>query len=415
MPTSEKALDVRVALDGSEPEIWRALRLPLGAPLNTLHEAIQRAFGWENRHLHLFHPDGVFGQARPIAGNQDSADELDMESAENMTVGQVLSGEGSTLVYEYDLGDSWLHTVTVLGHAIVPAAEITCLDGENRGPLEDAGGISGYQEKLRILADPSDPEHEDTASWVQYVSGLYPSNFDPAAFDVDAVNRKLARLTLLRADEPATSAERAQVLRPVRWLLDRAREDGLELTKDGYLKPATVREAVLALELGFPWDTYKTPREVNIPPIADLREHLQYWKLLRKFKGHLQPTPAARTTYDDDARLWDYLADRLAHQESIAVRVGLEAMVDWLLGDHHVPYAQRGSVMVSALLHAGLRPASGRQLTEEDGQAIYYELWHALKTLGIFEERPMLEPDELTPGGLKLLRELQRRFTAEGG
>ena len=256
MPTSEKALDVRVAIEGSEPEIWRSLRLPLNAPLNTLHEAIQRAFGWENRHLHLFHPEGVFGEARPIAGDEESAQEMDMDSAEGMTVAQLLSGEGSTLVYEYDLGDSWLHAITVTGHAIVPAGQISCLGGENRGPLEDAGGIWGYQEKLRILADPSDPEHEEIADWVQYVSGaLKPTAFDPTEFDLDAVNKSLDRMCLVLADEPPTPEDRAAVLRPVRWLLDRAREDGLELTKDGYLKPAVVREAVLALELGYPWDT----------------------------------------------------------------------------------------------------------------------------------------------------------------
>ncbi len=413
MPASEKALDIRVALEGSDPEIWRSLRLPLDAPLNTLHEAIQRAFGWENRHLHLFHPKGVFGDARPIAGSDDSADEMDLDSAEGMTVGQLLSGEGSTLVYEYDLGDSWLHTVTVTGHAIIPAGQISCLGGANRAPLEDAGGLWGYQEKLRILADPSDPEHAEIADWVKYVTGAYdPTAFDPAEFDLDAVNKGLDRLAILLADEPPTQEELATVLRPVRWLLDRAREDGLELTKDGYLKPAVVREAVLALDLGYPWDSYKAPREVNVPPIALLREHLQQWNLLRKYKGRLQPSPAARKTYDDDARLWGYLADRLANQENIALRVGMEAMVGWRLADQQVPFSQRGHAMVSVLFHAGLRPAGGGELTEQDGEDVYAELRRQLDSLGIFEGDRFLGGRELTPAGLKFLRELQRRFEA---
>ncbi|TJY72577.1 plasmid pRiA4b ORF-3 family protein [Arthrobacter sp. CAU 1506] len=413
MPTSEKALDVRVAIEGSEPEIWRSLRLPLNAPLNTLHEAIQRAFGWENRHLHLFHPEGVFGEARPIAGNEESAREMDMDSAEGMTVAQLLSGEGSTLVYEYDLGDTWLHAITVTGHAIVPAGQISCLGGENRGPLEDAGGIWGYQEKLRILADPSDPEHEEIADWVQYVSGvLHPSMFDPTEFDLDAVNKSLDRMRIVLADEPPTPEERAAVLRPVRWLLDRAREDGLELTKDGYVKPAVVREAVLALELGYPWDTYASPREVNVPPIALLREHIQYWKLLRKYKGRLQPSPAARRTYDDDAALWDCLADRMADQENLALRVGLEVLVRWLLGDQHIPRSQHGHAMMSELFHAGLRPSRGGMLTEEDGEDIYNELRRQLNSLGLFEGDLLLGGRELTPAGLKFLLALRRRFEA---
>ncbi|MEV7647294.1 plasmid pRiA4b ORF-3 family protein [Arthrobacter sp. NPDC089319] len=416
MPTSEKALDIRVAIEGSEPEIWRALRLPLDAPLNTLHEAIQRAFGWENRHLHLFHPQGVFGEARPIAGSDDSADEMDMDSAEGMTVGQLLSGEGSTLVYEYDLGDSWLHTVTVTGPAIVPAGQISCLGGANRAPLEDAGGLWGYHEKLRILADPSDPEHAEIADWVRYVTGAFdPTTFDPTEFDLDAVNKSLDRMRIVLADEPPTPEERAAVLRPVRWLLERAREDGLELTKDGYLKPAVVREAVLALELGYPWDTYASPREVNVPPIALLREHIQYWKLLRKYKGRLQPSPAARRTYDDDAALWDCLADRMADQENLALRVGLEALVRWLLGDQHIPRSQRGYAMASELFHAGLRPAGGGELTEQDGEEIYHELRRQLNSLGLFEGELLLGGRKLTPAGLKFLLTLRRRFEAARG
>ena len=144
-----------------------------------------------------------------------------------------------------------------------------------------------------------------------------------------------------------------------------------------------------------------------MPPIALLREHLQQWNLLRKYKGRLQPSPAARKTYDDDARLWGYLADRLANQENIALRVGMEAMVGWRLADQQVPFSQRGHAMVSVLFHAGLRPAGGGELTEQDGEDVYAELRRQLNSLGIFEGDRFLGGRELTPGGLKFLRELQ--------
>src|SRR3954454_16530468 len=127
MPETEKALDLRIVLEGSKPEIWRTLRVPASVRLNDLHEAIQRAFGWENRHLHLFHPGGAFGRARPIAGDNESADELGMESAVGMAMARLLSGEGNRLEYEYDLGDSWIHSIEVTGHALVPAGQISCL------------------------------------------------------------------------------------------------------------------------------------------------------------------------------------------------------------------------------------------------------------------------------------------------
>ena len=151
-----------------------------------------------------------------------------------------------------------------------------------------------------------------------------------------------------------------------------------------------------------------------MPPIALLREHIQYWKLLRKYKGRLQPSPAARKTYDDDAALWDLLADRMADQENLALRVGLEALVRWLLGDQHIPRSQRGHAMVSELFHAGLRPSGGGMLTEEGGEDIYNELRRQLNSLGLFEGDLFFGGRELTPAGLKFLLTLRRRFEAAG-
>ena len=66
--------------------------------------------------------------------------------------------------------------------------------GERRGPLEDSGGIHGYAEKLRILASPDDPEHEDVRDWVDGALAPGETGFDPDALDVLRVNRALARL-----------------------------------------------------------------------------------------------------------------------------------------------------------------------------------------------------------------------------
>ncbi|MCG2620877.1 plasmid pRiA4b ORF-3 family protein [Arthrobacter sp. I2-34] len=410
MPETEKALDLRVVLEGSTPEIWRTLRVPASARLNDLHEAIQRAFGWENRHLHLFHPEGASGQARTIAGDSDSADELGLESAVGMAMTELLSSEGSWLEYEYDLGDSWIHLVEVAGHALAPAGQICCLDGANRGPLEDAGGIGGYEEKRDILADPTGPDYADIADWYEYVTGLSAKNFDPAEFDLEAVNRSLARLSLQLAESTPTPEERAAVVRPVRWLLERARPDGLELTKDGYLKPALVQETIVALGWEEPW-CGSMNRESQAPDVARLRGQLQEWKLLRKYKGRLLPAPAARKTYDDDSALWDYLTARLASPGNLALEVGMGVLVWWLLNDRVPTYMQVGEAMAGALVQSGLRPADGGPVTEADGRAIYYELWHQLSTLGIFEQHlAVLTPSVPTAAGTKFLLHLNRQL-----
>ena len=59
-----------------------------------------------------------------------------------------------------------------------------CIGGARACPPEDCGGTSGYENLLRILASPKDPEHDELLRWV----GGY---FDPEGFDANAVNRAL--------------------------------------------------------------------------------------------------------------------------------------------------------------------------------------------------------------------------------
>jgi Plasmid pRiA4b ORF-3-like protein len=54
-------------------------------------------------------------------------------------------------------------------------------------PPEDIGGTPGFQHFLRVMRDPHHPEHGEMVAWVG-------GRFDPDAFELTAVNRKLARL-----------------------------------------------------------------------------------------------------------------------------------------------------------------------------------------------------------------------------
>lgn len=64
-----------------------------------------------------------------------------------------------------------------------------CLTGKRACPPEDCGGPWGYAEFLEALADPA---HESHASLLEWLGG----NFDPAAFDLAAINAKLKKLRL---------------------------------------------------------------------------------------------------------------------------------------------------------------------------------------------------------------------------
>ncbi len=101
----------------------------------------------------------------------------------------VLARAGAKAVYTYDFGDSWDHQI-VVEKRLAPEpgrAYPTCLAGERHGPPEDCGGIPGYYNLLEAIRDPKHEEHKDLLDWIG-------ESFDPDAFPVDEVNRRLAPL-----------------------------------------------------------------------------------------------------------------------------------------------------------------------------------------------------------------------------
>jgi hypothetical protein len=155
--------------------------VPMNITLFKLHGVLQAAFGWQDYHLHVFETDyGPFGEPDP---------DLDYRSDKSATLEQV-AGPGDKITYTYDFGDSWDHTITVEQEAEREPKVFypRCTGGRRAGPPEDSGGIWGYQELLRILADPAHEEHESRLDWL----GLRDaSEFDPAAFDMTAINADL--------------------------------------------------------------------------------------------------------------------------------------------------------------------------------------------------------------------------------
>jgi hypothetical protein len=183
---SGDAYQLKITLRGSKPPIWRRVVVPAEIRLDLLHEVIQTAMGWYNCHLHFFEIDGEMYEGRSPDGLGD--DDLEGLDEADYRLCDAVAEEKAKFHYEYDFGDGWDHTITV--EKIIPASEqpqtMTCLAGKNRCPVEDSGGLWGYYDKLRILADPNDPEHEEIKEWMGPV--------DPTEFDLDAVNAALAEL-----------------------------------------------------------------------------------------------------------------------------------------------------------------------------------------------------------------------------
>ena len=167
--------------------------------------------------------------------------------------------------------------------------------------MEDAGGTSGYARLIEALADPSDAEHQDLAGWYnKFATGQDAATFDPYAFDAAALNGRLDDLAKRLWPEPPTDEEIDAVVRPVQWLLNKAAADGLQLTQDGYLKPAVVNEADRDLDWSYRWPGAAN-RESQTLPVLMRRQQLQAWKLLRKSKGRLVQSRAGRKVQDSGA------------------------------------------------------------------------------------------------------------------
>ena len=187
MPAAKEKSDltyqIKVTLRGIKPPIWRRLRVPGNIRLVRLHEVLQIAMGWSNSHLHLFEKDGIC-YCHPDHFGPDEVPPIDESKA---SLQNVLREVGQQMVYQYDFGDNWEHDVVLEEiFASKSAAESPiCLDGARRCPPEDVGGVSGYEEFLEAIFDPS---HEDYQQMLEWAAG----RFQPEDFDLQSVNAMLA-------------------------------------------------------------------------------------------------------------------------------------------------------------------------------------------------------------------------------
>lgn len=178
------AYQLKIELLGITPPIWRRLQVPGNIKLSRLHDVIQAAMGWTDSHLHQFEMDGKYW------GNPEYYEDDDIEVIDERRVVlyKLLQAEGDSVVYTYDFGDNWRHTVLVeqiLGEETVVLQPV-CLAGERHCPPEDVGGTTGYQNFLDVIFDPTHKEHEHYVTWVG-------GRFQPEEFNVGTVNRSLAK------------------------------------------------------------------------------------------------------------------------------------------------------------------------------------------------------------------------------
>lgn len=193
MADDDSIYQFKISLKEIKPKIWRRIQVPETYTFADLHAAIQNAMGWMGGHLHQFnmkHP--ITGRKISIGQPHPDYDGFGLEiiPEDNVEINKIFVAEKNKGIYLYDFGDGWYHEVVL--EKIMPAeADATyprCVAGKRACPPEDCGGYYGYEELLKILADPDHDEHKERKEWMEEM-GL--EDFDPEAFDPTSVSLNL--------------------------------------------------------------------------------------------------------------------------------------------------------------------------------------------------------------------------------
>ena len=173
---------LKISLIDSKPTIYRRILINPELKLLKLHDVIQIVMGWTNSHLHQFIINNEY-YAEP---NPD--DYYEIINYKNIKIIDILNDIKDKIKYEYDFGDSWLHTISL--EKKIESEEkfnVKCIEGKYNCPPEDCGGIGGYYDLLEIINDPKNEEYESMLEWLG-------NDFDPKYFDLVKVNEELEYL-----------------------------------------------------------------------------------------------------------------------------------------------------------------------------------------------------------------------------
>lgn len=187
-----------------------------------------------------------------------------------------------------------------------------------------------------------------------------------------------------RLRDPILLSDRAmsRMIRPVEWMLRRVSDEGIRLTKSGYLPPAVVTEAVA----GLGWDDSvgKSNREHRAGPLLSLRKHMRDVGLLRVNKGTLMRTRKGSALLESPRDLWKHVA-RTFHKSNDEIAGDatkiLLLMVAARALEQGDDYREAVALGLSTLgwVQSDLQP-----VTSEMAFRLVVEKWRLLQRFGVF-------------------------------
>lgn len=168
-----RAFELLVTLDLEIYKATRRLIVPVDLELDKLHKVLQRAFNWKDYHLYDF---AVFDGKTPEPVTRLVPDQecLLYDNLAVLTTGHMLSEyfpKYSNILYTYDMGDNWEHTIELVRVIEAHNEESPyLLEVIGQTPPEDVGGVGGFMDFRKIMLDPTHPSYLQTKEWAGYWS-----------------------------------------------------------------------------------------------------------------------------------------------------------------------------------------------------------------------------------------------------
>ena len=178
----------KISLNNTKPLIWRRILVPSNYSFWDLHVAIQDSMGWLDYHLHQFEIKNPESNNIIEIGMPD--EEFDTFNRKALAdhkekISKYFSEDNSRAKYEYDFGDSWIHTIKLEKKLsfVIGEEYPQCIAGKMACPPEDCGGIDGYYHMLSILNNPNDEEYSEMIEWLG--GEFNPETFNPEDVSFD--------------------------------------------------------------------------------------------------------------------------------------------------------------------------------------------------------------------------------------
>jgi hypothetical protein len=171
-----------IKLRYTSPAVWRLVEIPEKMTLLDLHFVIQKAMGWDDKHLFSF--------SRVVSGHEieyylpetnEPVSQLSENNPADFVLKDVFTKEEDSITYTYDFGDDWVHEIRFRGRKYEDRRLFgypNCLAGARACPPESCGGIPGYQNLIIAAESGTKRQRDELKKWLGY-------EFDPDDFSIE--------------------------------------------------------------------------------------------------------------------------------------------------------------------------------------------------------------------------------------